>query len=60
MGMSAGGGQMASTSRLTQFILGALVLGIISGAVVHQLGAGTAFPVTYAENVSLLTDVFCA
>ncbi len=58
MGMSAGSGQMASTSRLTQFILGALVLGIVSGAVVHQLGAGTAFPVTYAENVSLLTDVF--
>ena len=45
-------------SRLTRFILGALVLGIVSGVAVHELGAGSAFPQQYAEYVSLLTDVF--
>lgn len=48
----------APRNRLTQFILGALFLGIVSGIAVHELGNGTSFPQTYAENVSLLTDVF--
>ena len=45
-------------SKLTQFILGALVLGVITGVSVHEFGAGTSLPKEYAEYVSLLTDVF--
>lgn len=45
-------------SRLTQYILGALVVGVASGAAVHYLGAGTPLPLRYAEYVSLLTDIF--
>ncbi|MGV0998165.1 MAG: dicarboxylate/amino acid:cation symporter [Fluviibacter sp.] len=46
------------SKRLTQFIVGALVLGILSGAAVYHLGQGSAWPAAYAENVSLLTDIF--
>jgi len=46
------------SQRLTQFIIGALVLGIFSGAAVHQWGADSGFSLQYAENISLLTDVF--
>ena len=46
------------SKRLTHFIIGALVLGIFSGSVVHEWGTDSGFSVQYAENISLLTDVF--
>ena len=46
------------SQRLTQLIIGALVLGIFSGAAVHQWGADSGFSLQYAENISLLTDIF--
>lgn len=57
MGSNHETGQGAS-SRLTWFILGALILGVISGVAVHEFGAGTPIPMKYAEYVSLLTDIF--
>ena len=57
MGVKPGNSQAAG-SRLTYFILGALVLGIISGAAVHQWGTESGFSLQYAENISLLTDIF--
>lgn len=45
------------SQRLTQFILIALVLGVLSGATVHHLSSPD-FSSAYAENVSLLTDIF--
>ena len=46
------------SKRLTQFIIGALVLGVASGAAVHTWGTESGFSMEYAENVSLLTDIF--
>lgn len=46
------------SKRLTQFIIGALVFGIFSGAAVHTWGTDSGFSLQYAENVSLLTDIF--
>ena len=46
------------SKRLTQFIIGALVLGVASGAAVHTWGTESGFSLQYAENVSLLTDIF--
>lgn len=46
------------SKRLTHFIICALVLGIFSGAVVHEWGTDSGFSAQYAENISLLTDVF--
>ena len=46
-----------ASKRLTQFILAALLVGVLSGAVVHHLTTPD-FAVAYAENISLLTDVF--
>jgi len=46
------------SKRLTQFIIGALVLGVASGAAVHTWGTESGFSLEYAENVSLLTDIF--
>ncbi len=57
MGMNPAGGRQ-KPGRLTQFILAALVLGVVSGAAVHTAGAGTDLPTQYAEYASLLTDVF--
>lgn len=57
MGMNPAGSRQ-KPGRLTQFILAALVLGIVSGAAVHTTGAGTDLPTQYAEYASLLTDVF--
>ena len=45
------------SQRLTRFILVALLLGVLSGAAVHHLSSPD-FSSGYAENVSLLTDVF--
>lgn len=46
------------SKRLTQFIIGALVVGIFSGAAVHAWGTESGFSLQYAENISLLTDIF--
>ncbi|MEN9901788.1 MAG: hypothetical protein RL651_452 [Pseudomonadota bacterium] len=46
------------SKRLTQFIIGALVIGIASGAIVNTWGAESGFSLEYAENISLLTDIF--
>lgn len=46
------------SKRLTQFIIGALVVGIFSGAAVHTWGTESGFSLQYAENISLLTDIF--
>lgn len=46
------------SKRLTQFIIGALVLGIASGAAVNTWGAESGFSLEYADNISLLTDIF--
>ena len=46
------------SKRLTQYIIGALVLGVASGAAVHTWGTESGFSLQYAENVSLLTDIF--
>jgi Na+/H+-dicarboxylate symporter len=46
------------SKRLTQFIIGALVLGIVSGAAVNTWGAASGFSLEYADNISLLTDIF--
>ncbi len=46
------------SKRLTQYIIGALVLGVASGAAVHTWGTESGFSMEYAENVSLLTDIF--
>jgi len=48
---------MMQSQRLTQFILIALLLGVLSGATVHHLTSPD-FSSAYAENVSLLTDIF--
>lgn len=46
------------SKRLTQLIIAGLVLGIASGAAVYQLGTESGFSLEYAENISLLTDIF--
>lgn len=48
------------SQKLTKFILLALVLGVVAGAAVHELGTGfgPAFPEQYAEYISLLTNIF--
>ena len=48
---------MSKSNKLTTFILLFMVLGIFTGALVHQ-GASTATAHAYAENVALLTDIF--
>lgn len=46
------------SKRLTQLIIAGLVLGIASGAAVYELGTESGFSLEYAENISLLTDIF--
>jgi Na+/H+-dicarboxylate symporter len=46
------------SKNLTQFILGAMVLGIIAGYFVNSLGADSGFSVTYVNYITMLTDVF--
>jgi len=48
---------MSKSNKLTTFILLFMVLGIFTGALVHQF-ASTATAHAYAENVALLTDIF--
>jgi Na+/H+-dicarboxylate symporter len=47
-----------SSSKLTHYIVGAMVLGIGSGYFVHNHGSSSGFAAQYVENVSILTDIF--
>ena len=47
-----------NSKKLTNFILGAMVLGVLAGYLVNLYGAGTAFPDQYVRYISILTDVF--
>ena len=47
-----------TSSRLTHYIFGALVLGIIVGGALSHFGAGGTLAQDYATNVSVLTEVF--
>ncbi len=47
-----------SSKKLTHFILGAMILGIISGYFVHYFGSASGFSVQYVEYISVLTDIF--
>ena len=47
-----------SSKKLTHFILGAMILGIISGFLVNRYGAASGFAVQYVEYISVLTDIF--
>ena len=47
-----------NSKKLTNFILGAMVLGVLVGYLVNLYGAGTAFPDQYVTYISILTDVF--
>jgi len=47
-----------SSKKLTHFILGAMILGIISGYLAHTFGAASGFAVKYVEYISVLTDIF--
>jgi Na+/H+-dicarboxylate symporter len=47
-----------SSKKLTHFILGAMILGIISGYLVNRYGATSGFAVQYVEYISVLTDIF--
>lgn len=46
------------SKKLTHFILGAMILGIISGYLVNIYGAASGFAVQYVEYISVLTDIF--
>ncbi|MBU3583407.1 dicarboxylate/amino acid:cation symporter [Polynucleobacter sp. 15G-AUS-farblos] len=47
-----------SSKKLTHFILGAMILGIVSGYLVHHFGSASGFSVQYVEYISVLTDIF--
>lgn len=47
-----------NSKKLTNYILGAMVLGIVAGYLVHALGTGGTFPSSYVSYISILTDVF--
>ncbi len=47
-----------NSKKLTNFILGAMVLGVLAGYLVNLYGAGTTFPIQYVTYISILTDVF--
>ena len=47
-----------SSKKLTHFILGAMILGIISGYLVHYFGSASGFTIQYVEYISVLTDIF--
>ena len=47
-----------NSKKLTHFILGAMVLGVLVGYLVNLYGAGTSFPDQYVLYISILTDVF--
>jgi Na+/H+-dicarboxylate symporter len=47
-----------NSKKLTNFILGAMVLGVLTGYLVNLYGVGSAFPEQYVKYISILTDVF--
>ncbi len=47
-----------TSKKLTNFILGAMLLGIISGYLVHVYGSASGFAANYVEYISVLTDIF--
>ena len=47
-----------SSKKLTHFILGAMILGIVSGYLVNLYGGASGFAVQYVEYISVLTDIF--
>jgi len=47
-----------NSKKLTNYILGAMVLGIVAGYLVHTFGNGGTFPSNYVTYISILTDVF--
>lgn len=47
-----------SSKKLTHFILGAMILGILSGYLVHHFGSASGFATQYVEYISVLTDIF--
>jgi Na+/H+-dicarboxylate symporter len=47
-----------NSKKLTNFILGAMVLGVLVGYLVNLYGADTSFPDQYVIYISILTDVF--
>lgn len=47
-----------NSKKLTNFILGAMVLGVLIGYLVNLYGGGTSFPDQYVIYASILTDVF--
>jgi Na+/H+-dicarboxylate symporter len=47
-----------NSAKLTNFILGAMVLGVLVGYLVNLYGAGSSFPDQYVLYISILTDVF--
>lgn len=47
-----------SSKKLTHFILGAMILGILSGYLVHHFGSASGFAIQYVEYISVLTDIF--
>ena len=47
-----------NSKKLTNFILGAMVLGVLVGYLVNLYGAGTSLPDQYVLYISILTDVF--
>jgi len=47
-----------TSKKLTNFILGAMLLGIISGYLVYVYGSASGFAANYVEYISVLTDIF--
>jgi Na+/H+-dicarboxylate symporter len=47
-----------NSKKLTNYILGAMVLGIVVGYLVHTFASGGAFTSNYVTYISILTDVF--
>lgn len=47
-----------NSKKLTNFILGAMILGIMSGYFVYAFGAESGFSTEYVSYISLLTDIF--
>ena len=47
-----------SSKKLTNFILGAMLIGVISGYLVYAYGSTSGFSVRYVEYASVLTDIF--
>ncbi|APB99592.1 dicarboxylate/amino acid:cation symporter [Polynucleobacter asymbioticus] len=47
-----------TSKKLTNFILGAMLLGIVSGYLVHVYGSASGFAANYVQYISVLTDIF--